>query len=343
MNRQPPASDTAATDTAPASRPGGLGRAPLRVAFVLAPRFTLLAFSAFVDTLRLAADEGDRSRPIQCQWAVPSHNMRPVRSSCGVELLPTTELDDPARYDYVVVVGGLLDGPAIPEPMLDYVRLAAQRQVPLVGVCTGSFVLARLGLLEDRRCCVSWFHFAEFEARFPRVQASSDELFIIDQDRLTCAGGTSVVHLASHLVARHCGPAQAGKALRIMIEEAPLPPMAPQPQPLVSAKTDEPRVRKAMLLIERNLANPLSPDFVARHVGLGTRQLERLFRTELGTSPAGFALTLRLAHARQMLLATPLPVSEIALECGFVNRSHFARSFAKAYGMTPSRLRENES
>ena len=314
-------------------------RAPLRVAFVLTPHFTLLAFSAFVDTLRLAADEGDRSRPIRCQWSLPSHNMRPVRSSCGVELLPTMELDDPGRYDYVVVIGGLLDGPGVSEPMLDYVRLAARRQVPLVGVCTGSFVLARLGLLEGRRCCVSWFHFAEFEARFPGVQASSDELFIIDRDRLTCAGGTSVVHLASHLVAQHCGPAQASKALRIMIEEASLAPMASQPQPLMSEPTNEPRVRKAMLLIERNLANPLSPAFVARHVGLGTRQLERLFRAELGTSPAGFALQLRLAHARHLLLATPQSVSEIALECGFVNRSHFARSFAKAYGKSPSTLR----
>ncbi|MFO1191473.1 MAG: GlxA family transcriptional regulator [Rhodoferax sp.] len=317
--------------------------APLRVAFVLAPRFTLLAFSAFIDTLRLAADEGDRSRPILCRWVVPSHNMRPVRSSCGVEVLPTGELDDPRNHDYVVVVGGLLDGPPMPDAMLDYLRLAAQRQVPLVGVCTGSFVLARLGLLQGRRCCVSWFHHAEFEARFPQVPASSDELFIVDQDRLTCAGGTSVVHLASHLVAQHCGPAPARKALRIMIEEAPLPPMAPQPPPLMSTQTREHRVRKAMLLIERNLANPLSAEFIAQHVGLGTRQLERLFKAELGTSPAGFALQLRLAHAHQLLRATRQPISEIALECGFVNRSHFARSFRTQYGNSPSSLREQES
>ena len=76
------------------------------MAFVLAPQFTLLAFSAFVATLRLAADEGDRSRPIRCSWSVLSHNMRPVRSSCGVAVVPTAELDDPRKHDYVVVVGG---------------------------------------------------------------------------------------------------------------------------------------------------------------------------------------------------------------------------------------------
>ena len=97
-----------------------------------------------------------------------------------------------------------------------------------------------------------------------------------------------------------------------------------------------------MLLLERNLGNPLSPEFVARHVGLGTRQLERLFKAELGLSPAGFALQLRLANARQLLLHTRAPVSDIALQCGFVNRSHFARSFRAAFGKTPSQLRESK-
>lgn len=162
------------------------------MAFVLAPQFTLLAFSTFVDTLRLAADEGDRSRPIRCAWSVLSHNMRPVRSSCSVAVVPTAELDDSRKHDYVVVVGSLLDGPPVPGALLDYLRLVARCQVPLVGVCTGTFVLAQLGLLQDRRCCVSWFHYAQLEARVPDLHCSSDELFIVDQDRLTCAGGTPV-------------------------------------------------------------------------------------------------------------------------------------------------------
>lgn len=93
----------------------------------------MLAFSAFVDTLRLAADEGDRSRPIHCTWSVLSHNMRAARASCGMEVLPTTELDDPRRYDYVVVVGGLLDASPLADAQLDYLRRAAALRIPLVG------------------------------------------------------------------------------------------------------------------------------------------------------------------------------------------------------------------
>src|SRR5471030_581312 len=97
----------------------------LSVGFVLAPTCTLLAFSAFVDTLRLAADDGDRSRPIHCEWAVLSHDMRPITTSCGIAIVPTSELVDPTRFDYIVVVGGLLSALKIPPALNDYLRRAA--------------------------------------------------------------------------------------------------------------------------------------------------------------------------------------------------------------------------
>lgn len=312
----------------------------LSIAFILAPNFTLLAFSAFVDTLRLSADEGDRSRPIQCAWTILSHNMMPIRSSCGVHICPTSELTDPSNFDYVAVVGGLLDGPKLAPELLHYLKQAAAQKVPLVGVCTGSFVLARLGLMQNRRTCVSWFHYSDFENEFPDVRASADELFIIDEDRLTCAGGTSVVHLAACLIERHCGMAHAAKALRIMIEHLPLPSQSPQPQPLMTEETDNVRVRKAMLLIERNLHNPLSTEYIAHYVNISSRHLERLFHAELGMPPLAFALKLRLKNAYNLLINTQYSITDIALQCGFLSSSHFSRSFRSMYGKTPSQTRD---
>jgi len=91
--------------------------------------------------------------------------------------------------------------------------------------------------------------------------------------------------------------------------------------------------------MERNLESPVSAEFVARHVGVSVRQLERLFKAELDCSPSAFALRIRLAHARHRLLHSQEPVADIALQSGFVNRSHFARSFRDAYGISPSTLR----
>ncbi len=314
--------------------------AGLSVGFILAPGFTMVAFVAFVDTLRLAADEGDRSRPIHCRWSILSHNMQPIRASCGIEITPTTELPDPRGFDYIIVVGGLLTAPRLDPSLCAYLKLANERKVALVGLCTGGFTLARLGLMDGYRTCVSWFHCGEFASEFPHLQVISDELYVVDRDRLTCAGGTSVVHLAAFLVERHNSKGQAAKALRILIENALQSERALQPQPLFTEETENLRVRKAMLLIERNLSTPLSTEFIARHVSISDRHLERLFLAEIGISPSTFALKLRLSNAYRLLETTRNSIIDIAVQCGFQSSSHFSRSFRGAHGMSPSQVRK---
>lgn len=312
----------------------------LRVGFILCPNFTLVAFSAFLDTLRLAADEGDRSRPVHCTWEILSHDMGPIRSSSGVEVKPTILLTTPTDFDYIVVVGGLLHGPRCAKAALDFLLRAADMRVPLVGLCTGSFVLARLGLMKGIRCCVSWFHHEAFVAEFPAVPVTSEVLYLVEEGRLTCAGGTSVVHLAAHIIEIFGGKAKASKALRILIEDAMQPGTSVQPIPPQSAQAKDARIRRAMLLIERNVENPVSCEFIARQIHLGVRQLERLFKLELGISPSAYAEKLRLAKAHDLLLASAEPLHEIAIRCGYKNHSHFASRFRLAYGKSPSAIRE---
>ena len=79
----------------------------IRVGFILSPSFTLLPFAGFVDTLRHAADEGDRSRQVHCRWTILGATLDPVRASCGAEIRPWQTYGDPGAFDYVVIVGGL--------------------------------------------------------------------------------------------------------------------------------------------------------------------------------------------------------------------------------------------
>ena len=166
--------------------------AKLNVGFILTKRFTLCAFATFVDVLRLAADEGDRSRPILCGWRVLSPTMEPIASSCGVAVQPDERLGDPARFDYVVVVGGLVDEiESLHADAVRFLERAAAAGVPLVGVCTGTFALHRAGLMQGYRACVSWFHHEDFLERFDGLRPVSDQIFVVDRDRLTCSGGIS--------------------------------------------------------------------------------------------------------------------------------------------------------
>jgi transcriptional regulator GlxA family with amidase domain len=313
----------------------------LRIGFLLTPRFTLTAFAGFVDAMRLAADEGDRSRPLLARWDVLDEAGGPVASSCGASVVPDAPMESPGQYDYLVVVGGLLHGgQRVPARHTAFLREAAAAGVKLVGLCTGSFVLARAGLLDGHVACVSWFHREEFAAEFPECRIVSNQMFVVDRDRLTCAGGTSVVHLAAHIIERAIGRASAVKALRIMIEEQPLPARTLQPEQVLSVRSADTVVHRAMLILEQQLHSPATIEALCEPLGIGRRQLERRFKSDVGLSPAEYRQRLRLERARWLLVNTDLEVTEVSLECGFQDSANFARVVRKAWGLSPREVRQ---
>lgn len=320
------------------------GKPMLSVQFVLLPHFTLLPFSAFIDALRLAGDEGDLSRQINCRWTIAAASQEPVRSSCGVAIAPWETFGEPRRYDYIVVCGGLLHrGPQTDAPTLAYLRHAAAAGVKLVGLCTGSFALVRAGLMRGRRCCVSWYHYQDLLREFPGVQAVADQLFVVDGDRITCAGGQGAIDVAAWIIEHHCGHAWAQKSLRIMLVDGARPQTAPQPHPPLSEGARDDRVRRAQLLIEQNLGEPLSIAELAARVSLSKRQLERLFKEELGIGPLDYDRRFRLNYGLWLLCHTRRTVTQIALDCGFADSSHFTRVCRQAFGRTPGQLRDDRA
>lgn len=337
---QRPASRAAA---AHALRPRARG-VRLSVGFILARRFTLCAFANFVDVLRLAADEGDRSRPILCSWTVLSDNMDAVPSSSGITVQPKERLGDPARFDYIVVVGGLMDEvPSLGPAYERFLHQAAQAGVPLVGVCTGAFMLHKAGLLDGYRCCVSWFHHADFLDTFDGLDPVADQIFVVDGDRLTCSGGASSAHLAAYLVEKHVGRAQASKSLHIMIIDDAFQPEKPQPGATLDFRTRDPIVLRALLHMQQNMDAPLSVSEIARRTGHSKRQIERHFRAALDTSPQAAFLTIRLTRAHHLIETSEKTIAQIAVACGFCDSSHLSRMFRRRFGVTPNALRQGRA
>lgn len=319
------------------------GRDPrLSVGFVLLRRFTLCAFANFVDVLRLAADDGDRSRQIRCRWSVVAPNMRPIQASCGVSVEPQELFGDPARFDYIVVVGGLIGDLENGDERIDaFLRQAAAAGVPLVGLCTGTFVLHRAGLMEGYRGCVSWFHHADFLSRFDGLKPVSDQIFVVDRDRLTCSGGASTAHLAAFLVEKHIGKAQATKSLHIMMIDEAEEAETPQPSLTLDLRTGDPIVRKALLLAQQRLDAPLSVSQIARQMGVGKRRLERHFRDALGVSPLAAFMDMRLAFARHLIETTDKSIASIAAAAGFCDSSHLSRMFRRRFASVPQDVRRS--
>src|SRR5579862_2307950 len=321
-------------------------RPPLRVGVVLAHHFTLSAFAVFIDHLRLAADEGDRSRPLNVQWSIMASRPEAVSASCGVLIQPTSPLLPPEQLDYVVVIGGILHaGPQIDEATTRYLRDVGASAVPLIGICTGSFILCRSGLMKGRRSCVSWYHYQDFLEAFPGQEVVADRLFLADGPRITCAGGAGAAALATYLIEQHLGRAVAQKASQVLLFDRQRSGSDAQPHPPLSETVREPRVRRALLLMEQNLTRPIAIATVAEELGLSVRQLERLCREHVGMGPASLYRQLRMRYAHWLVDNTDRSVTEIAIEAGFADCAHFSRQFKDAYGLSPStrRLQPNRA
>jgi transcriptional regulator GlxA family with amidase domain len=317
-------------------------RLRLRVGFVLANNFTLSALALFVDTLRLAADEGDLSRRIQCDWKVMSSGAHWLRASCGLEVHPDSGLLDPSQFDYIAVIGGVLhQGQQVDAATEDYLKKAAAAQVPLIGVCTGTFVLARAGLLDGRRCCVSWYHHSDMVREFANVEPVSDRLFLIDGNRITSSGGAGVADLAATLVNRHVGSAAAHKSLGVLLFESPRPDDAPQPLPSFVPQSVSPTVRRVVSLMEQNLEDPLPLSALAARAGVGERQLSRLFVADFGQPPAAVYRRIRVHYGRWLLEHSTQSVTGIAAVAGFADGAHFGKEFRRAFGTSPAEFRRS--
>lgn len=316
------------------------GRKRLSVAFLLADRFTLSAFANFIDVLRLAADDADKSRKIYCDWTVLADTLEPVRSSSGVGVTPDTALRQAGPFDYLVVVGGVMsDRPALSAAERRFIIDRAAMGTPVIGLCTGVFMLHEAGLLDGYRCCVSWFHHQDFVDRFEAVEPVSDQIFVVDRDRITCSGSHGAAHLAAFLVSRHVGPSAAIKSLNIMLIDQALTGDQAQPGQHTAKTAKDALVKRAILRMQQSIAVPVSIEEIAAQVGTGRRTLERKFQADLGRTPSKIFRDLRLDRALQKLRTTNDTIQEIGLATGFCDGTHFSRTMKAERGFTPTEFR----
>ena len=215
--------------------------------------------------------------------------------------------------------------------------------MPLVGVCTGTFVLHRAGLMQGHRACVSWFHHEDFLDRFDGLEPVSDQIFVVDRDRLTCSGGVSSAHLAAFIVERHLGRARAAKSLHIMIIDEAMAGEEPQPGMPLALATADALVRKALLLMQQSIDAPLSIGRVAARLSVSRRKLERHFREALGMTPLEADRLIRVEQAKHLLRTTGRSATQIAADTGFCDLPHLIRLFRAAEGVTPDAYRRTRT
>jgi transcriptional regulator GlxA family with amidase domain len=313
------------------------------IVFYLMPEFTMIAFTAAIEPMRAA----NRVLGYEAyKWRLASKAGEPVTASCGIEVSVNTSIDDERklmlgerRPSIVFVCGGLNIERYQSKSLAAWLREEHNRGVKIGGLCTGAHTLGEAGLLQNKRCAIHWENLPGFQEAFPQVNVFSD-LFEIDGNVFTCAGGTAALDMMLKIIGDDFDDNTVNRICELVLTDRVRNPTDRQRLPLrARLGVQNAKVLTIIELMEANLSEPLSLVEIADHVGLSRRQIERLFRQEMGRSPARYYLEIRLDRARHLLIQSSMPVVEVAIACGFVSASHFSKCYREIYAKSPQQER----
>ncbi|HWT98876.1 MAG TPA: GlxA family transcriptional regulator [Terriglobales bacterium] len=320
--------------------------------FLLQPEFPLNALILASEALRIANQNSGRTL---FNWALISETGQPVRASNGMWMAPDHALADMTPADYYLVFEGNLPTQRNTSKLLSQLRAALRYGATIGAVDTGAFALAQAGLIGERDVVLHWEAVQTFRERFPKARIR-DQIFLIDGQRIFCAGGVATLDLMLGLIGRHYGEALANEVANALVytPRAATSPQRPD-MATVSADDRDPKKTKAdgkalragkaladrlVRLMERNLDFPLSLQELADELRVSGRTIIRESSRRFGETPMALYLRIRLQAARNFLFYEEFDIKSVAVACGFSYPSAFSRAFKQQFGQTPRAFRE---
>src|SRR5579863_1003997 len=307
-------------------------------AFMPLPNFTMIAFTNAIEVLRMA---NYLSGAPLYRWSVVSPEGGPITASNGLSV-DSGPVECVGKPDIVFVCGGVDVQRETTPAHLSALRRFAREGVALGSLCTGTYALAKSGLLDGYACAIHWENMSALKEEFPGTRFLK-ELFVVDRDRVTCTGGVAPLDMMLNLITPRVGTARVTQIAEQFIVEHVRDNSAQQKMPLVARLGSANKsLFEVISLMENNIEEPLSREELARLAGMSQRQLQRLFREHLGMTPTHYYLTLRLRRARELLLQTDMSIMHITMACGFQSACHFSKSYRDAFGTAPTRERRRQ-
>jgi transcriptional regulator GlxA family with amidase domain len=312
----------------------------VRFGFLLLPGFPLMSYATAVEPLRAANALAGRTL---YEWQHLSFDGAPLSASNGISFEADARLSDGVELDGLFVCAGGNPSLFDDAPTFAVLRTLARRGLPIAGMSGGSYVLARAGLLEGYRCTIHWEHIPAFVEEFPRLKVERT-LFVIDRDRITCAGGIAALDMMIEVIARAHGRELAAAVSEWYLRTHPREGKDSQRMGLRErVGVANAKLLGTLALMENRLENPISRKELASAAGITVRQLERLFAEHLKTTIGRRYVEVRIGRARALLRQSSLSIAEVAVACGFVSTSHFSRVYKAQFGLSPRDEREISS
>ena len=207
-------------------------------------------------------------------------------------------------------------------------------------VCSGAFLLAELGVLENARVATHWASCDALAGRFPGIAVDAKSLFVVDGKRWTSAGISAGIDMALAMVEQDLGRFAADRIAKFMVLYSRRPGYQSQFSDLLKSQISSAgEFQDLIAWIQERLARRLDASILAVQAGFSERTFYRKFLSATGRTPAKFVETLRLDAARS-LLSTNLSLKSIAARTGMGTAARLTVSFERRFGLTPSFFRQ---
>lgn len=304
------------------------------IGVLIFPDFQILDASGPIAAFEIAA----RYVPGAYDLRVMAYEPGPVASSAGLQVMAAPLSDEP--LDTLVVSGG--EGtrrPAICNHTLDWVRKTSRTARRTASVCSGAYILAEAGLLDDRRATTHWQRCADFARRYPKVRLEPDRIFVRDGDVWSSAGITAGIDLSLALIAEDLGEDIARSVAQQLVVYHRRPGGQSQFSALLELGGQGGRFADLLDWMRERLAEPLNVERLADQAAMSPRHFARAFAAETGMTPAKAVERLRLETARERVESSAEPIDRVAASTGFGDPERMRRAFLRAFGQPPQALR----
>ena len=266
-----------------------------------------------------------------------------IRSTSGMEF-QTTQLDAVhGPVDTLMVTGGRdMDVACSDLELLAQLRRLAPLARRVTSVCSGAFLLAAASLLDGRRAATHWAECDLLTKTYPAVDVDHDAIYIHDGNVWTSAGVTAGIDLALALVADDHGRKAAAAVARQLVVYLRRSGGQAQFSALLAAQdADSEPIQDLLTWLPDHLSEDLSIPKLALRTNLSERHFSRVFKSEVGASPADHIETVRLETACRLIESTHATIEQIASTCGFGTAETMNRSFRRRLGTTPMEHRRH--
>ena len=300
--------------------------------FYLLPEFTHIAFSCALEPLRIANLVSGRTL---YRWSLLSEDGRTATCSNGAVTLTDGGMETGKRTDRLFLISGLNVQAHATPPLLAWLRRQRASGIPLGAICSGAYVLAKAGFLDNVETALHWAWHDLFTEEFPEVPLVRN-VFVAREKIITASGGTAAADFMLHLIGRAHGEDLATEVADQLVYNAVREGTAAQRVSIQSRHgMRNEHLKRAVAMMEASIETPVSPGLIAEEIGISTRQLERLFGRYLNLSPKHYFMEMRLHRAQNLLVQSEQSVTEIAMACGFQSTSHFSKVYRAHFGRSP--------